>query len=83
MDQAERRRQAQDLSQRLRHAMYRRLERQLLPIDGGWLDANEAKALHRRNRRRAWTVAIELLLLIGLLGVLTFVFVELTRALAY
>jgi hypothetical protein len=83
MHQAERRRQAQDLSQRLREAMSRRLERRLLPIDGRWLDADEAKALHRRNRRRAWAVLVELLLLIGLLGLITFVFFELTRALAY
>lgn len=81
--QAERRRQTQDLSQRLREAMSRRLERRLLPIDGRWLYADEAKALHRHNRRRAWEVLVELLLLIGLLGLITFVFVQLTRVLAY
>ena len=81
--QIERRRQAQDLSQRLREAMSRRLERRLLPVDGRWLYPDEAKALHRRNRRRAWEVLVELVLLIGLLGLITFVFVQLTRGLAY
>ena len=79
----ERRRQAQDLSQRLREAMSHRLERKLLPVDGRWVDADQATALHLRNRRRAWTVLVELLLLIALLGLIAFVFVELTRVLAY
>ena len=81
--QVERRRQAQDLGQRLREAMSRRLARRLLPVDGRWLYPDEAQALHRSNRRRAWEVLVELLLLIGVLGLITFVFVQLTWVMAY
>lgn len=79
----ERRRHARALSTALREAMGRRLQRQLLPIDGQWLDASAVQEVQRRNRRRAWVVLVELLLLFAVLGMLSYVLVALTQALAY
>jgi hypothetical protein len=79
----ERRRQARALRGALRDAMGRRLQKQLLPVDGQWMDASAVQVVQRRNRRQAWVVLVELLLLFAVLGILSYVLVALTQTLAY
>lgn len=83
MGTEERRREARELSRQLREAMGQRLQRQLLPVDGQWLDAEAAQRLLRRNRRRAWMVLVELLLLFVVIGLLAYAVLMLTQTIAY
>jgi len=83
MGNEQRRRQARELSLQLREAMGRRLQQKLLPVDGQWLDAEAAQRLLGRNRRRAWMVLVELLLLFVLIGFLAYAVLMLTQTIAY
>lgn len=79
----DRRRQALTLSRQLRERMTLRLQKHLLPVEGQWLDADAVQRLMARNRRQAWVVLVELLLLFAFMGAIAFVITALTNLLAY
>lgn len=71
------------LQSALRERMNERLQRQLLPYEGQWLDAPTLAREMRRARREAWVRAAEILLLIALLAGASLFLVGLTNTLAY
>ena len=79
----ERQHEARRLSEQLRRVMAQRLAQGLVPHGGRWLDAASVDRELQRERRRARVVLVEVLLLLLVLGFLSYFIVALIQTLAY